>query len=297
MTALTWAAPGQSKYMYGVSKGVLFLRDEVGEYTEGVAFPGLTTVTESPSGAESNKQYADNRVYANLKSAEEFGATIEAFWYPKEFDRCNGLAEPVPGISIGQQNRETFGFSWRSEIGDDLNGSAGYKIHLAYGCDAAPTEVANTTVNDSPEAGALSWEVTTIPVEVGTYDTVEYKPTAHLVVDSTMTDPTALSDLLDILYGTNVDDPRLPLPAEVFELVGTGLTEVNMNVSTSKPTYVDATHIITLPAVTGVQWKINGVNKANGAQPALMVGQTADVTAHAQAGYNLVGDADDTFEY
>lgn len=290
MTRITWAAPGQKKWKTGVDRGVLFLRDGAGVYNQGVAWPGLTTVTESPSGAESNKQYADNSVYANLKSAEEFSATIEAFNYPLEFEACDGTAELVPGVKMGQQGRESFGFSYRVLLGDDLTSDAGYEVHLIYGADAAPSEVAHATVNDSPELAAFSWECTTTPVAV-----TGFKPTAHVTVSSLEVDPADLTALEDILYGTVGADPRLPLPDEVATIIG-GATAVNMNLAANQPTFANATGIVTLPAVTGVQWKVNGVNKAPGAQPAIAVGQTAEVDAvPVDNTYTLSGDTDFSF--
>jgi hypothetical protein len=291
MTVLTWDQVGERLYETGVDRGVLFLPNEFGEYDEGYAWNGLTTVTESPSGAESNPQYADNIKYLNLVSAEEFGATIEAFTFPDEFGQCDGTESPEVGIYLGQQGRRSFGLAYRTRLGNDLDGTDhGYKLHLVYGALAAPSEKAYATINDSPEAITFSWEVTTTPVSVS-----GYKPTALLVIDSTKVDPGALSDLEDILYGTVGDDARMPLPDEVITLVGTGVTDVNMAVAANSPTFVEGTGVITLPVVTGVQWKVNGINRAAGAQPAIAADTTAEVTAHAQAGYNLVGDDDWTF--
>lgn len=293
MTVLTWDAVGERLYETGVDKGVLYLRDANGEYPEGVAWNGLTTVTESPSGAESNKQYADNIVYLNLISVEEFGGTIEAFTYPEEFEECDGT-QLVNGVAIGQQNRSTFGLAYRTRVGDDIDGTdAGYKLHLVYGALAAPSEKAFATINDSPEAITFSWEFTTTPVTVAG----GYKPTALITIDSNKVDPADLASLEDILFGTVGDDARLPLPDEVLTLFGTGITNVDLGTPANQPTYVAGTHVVTLPTVTGVQWKINGVNKTPGAQPALTVGQTAEVTAHALSGYNLQGNDNWTFDY
>jgi hypothetical protein len=288
---LTWDNVGERRYETGVDRGVLYLPDGSGDYNEGHAWNGLTTVTESPSGAESNPQYADNVKYLNLVSAEEFGATIEAFTYPDEFGQCDGTAEPEPGIYLGQQGRRVFGLSYRTRVGNDLDGTDhGYKLHLVYGALAAPSEKAYATINDSPEAITFSWEVTTTPVAVD-----GYKPTALLTIDSTKVDAAALTDLEEILYGTEADDPRLPLPDEVITLVGTGVTDVNLSIQANQPTFVEATGVLTLPAVTGVQWKVNGANRAPGAQPAIAAGATVEVEAAAQSGYNLVGDDDWTF--
>lgn len=226
MPRITWDGPGERVYETGVSNGVLYIPDTTtGVYDDGVPWNGLTGVTESPSGAEANKQYADNQVYLNLTSAEEFGATVEAFTYPPEFGQFDGSAEPVPGVFFGQQRRGVFGLCYRTLIGNDLLGTDfGAKLHLVYGCQAAPSEKAYATVNESPEATAFSWELTTTAVAVGTIDGVTYKPTATVTVDSTKTDPAAFADLEDILYGsdgTPGTTARLPLPAEVVSLVGT----------------------------------------------------------------------------
>ncbi len=293
MAVLTWDDVGERLFETGVDHGVLYLPDETGDYDTGFAWNGLTTVTESPSGAEANAQYADNIKYLNLVSAEEFGATIEAFTFPEEFGQCDGTAEPMEGIYLGQQGRRVFGLSYRTRLGNDLTGvDYGYKLHLVYGCLAAPSERAYATINDSPEAISFSWEIATTPVAV-----TDYKPTALLTIDSTKVDPADLAALEEILYGSVGDEPRLPQPDEIITLIGTGLTDVDLGTPANQPTYNAGTHVVTLPAVTGVQWKINGINKANGAQPALTVGQTAEVTAHATAGYNLQGDNDWTFDY
>lgn len=216
MPKLIWDAPGTRLFEAGVDHGVLYLPDATGAYTEGHAWNGLVSVTESPSGAEANAQYADNIKYLNLISAEEFSATIEAFTYPDEFALCDGSAEPVPGVMIGQQARRAFGLGYRTLIGNDLVGNDyGYKHHLVYGAQAAPTEKAFTTINDSPEALTLSWELSTTPVEVP-----GFKPSATLIIDSTKVDPAALAALEAILYGDGTESARLPLPAEVFEILG-----------------------------------------------------------------------------
>ena len=223
MARIAWHAVGAKEYETGVDRGVLYLPDALtGEYDSGYAWNGLTAVTESPSGAESNKQYADNTVYLNLKSAEEFGGTIEAFTYPDEFAQCNGELEAAPGVRLGQQRRKSFGLSYRTLKGNDTEGlDFGYKIHLVYGADAAPSERAYGTVNDSPEATGLSWELTTTPVSVGEIDGVEYAPTASLTIDSTDVDAADLAALEAILYGDETLEPRLPMPAEVIELFAT----------------------------------------------------------------------------
>jgi hypothetical protein len=215
MAALVWDSVGDRFYETGVDHGVLYIPDANGSYDVGVSWNGLTTVTESPSGAEPNAQYADNIKYLNLISVEEFGATIEAFTYPPEFAEFDGLGVPQPGIYIGQQPRKTFGLSYRTRIGNDVDGdSHGYKLHLVYGCIATPSEKAYNTVNDSPEAIAFSWDISTTPVPV-----TGYKPTSLVVVDST-TVSGGLSALEDELYGNGANEARLPLPDEVITLLG-----------------------------------------------------------------------------
>lgn len=216
MAELKWDQVGERRFETGVDRGVLYLPDNTGAYVDGVAWNGLVTVTESPSGAEASPQYADNIKYLNLVSAEEFACTIEAFTYPDEFAQCDGTAEPEPGVYIGQQNRKLFGFSYRSRVGNDLAGTDyGYKLHLVYGALAAPSEKAYGTVNDSPEAITFSWEVSTTPVEVP-----DFKPTALLTLDSTKLSAADLAAVEDVLYGRGAATvARLPLPAEVLTLV------------------------------------------------------------------------------
>lgn len=249
MTKLLWDQSGERRFETGVDHGVLYLIT-AGLYDQGFVWNGLTTVTESPSGAEASPQYADNIKYLNLISAEEFTATIEAFTYPDEFGECDGTAQPEPGVYLGQQGRRPFGFSYRTLIGNDQDANAGYKINLVYGAQAAPSEKARTTVNDSPEATPFSWEVTTTPVAVGTIGGVDYRPTATLSSDSTVVDADALAALEDILYGTEGQDPRLPLPAEAIALFAG--TVVSADPAT--PTFVAGTGVITIPVVTGVRY-------------------------------------------
>jgi len=214
MAEIKWDGVGDRIFETGVDHGVLYVRDDTGKYPQGVAWNGLTTVTESPSGAEVTPQYADNMKYLNLQSAEEFGATIEAFMYPDEFAACDGTAEIAPGVFVGQQNRATFGFSYRTKVGNDTKGQDyGYKLHLIYGALAAPTEKSYTTINESPEAMTFSWEVSTTAVEVP-----GYKPAAQVVIDSTVVPPEYLAAVEDILYGTSTGTPKLPTPAELIAL-------------------------------------------------------------------------------
>lgn len=291
MTVLQWDNVGERRYETGVDHGVLYQLDETGSYVDGVPWNGLTTVTESPSGAESNKQFADNIVYVNLISAEEFGGTIEAFTYPDEFGQNDGTDSPADGLALGQQGRRPFGLVYRTLMGNDIDGQEhGYKLHLVYGAQAAPSEKAYATVNDSPEAIAFSWEFTTTPINV-----TGLKPTSILTVDSTTSDPDALADLEDILFGTVADDARLPTPDEVIALFTTGLTDVDLTLAANQPSFVSGTGVITLPSVTGVQWKVGGANVSAGAQPALSSGQQATVRATALEDYNLVGDETWTF--
>lgn len=214
MAALVWDQTGERMYETGIDRGVLYIPNGSGVYDTGFAWNGLTAVTESPSGAEASPQYADNIKYLNLVSAEEFGATIEAFTYPVEFGQCDGTAEPQPGIQIGQQSRKTFGLSYRTKVGNDVDGvEHGYKLHLIYGCLAAPSEKAYSTINDSPEAITFSWEVSTTPVLV-----TGMNPTSIMVIDSRTADPTDLAALEIILYGDVATEPRLPLPDEIVTL-------------------------------------------------------------------------------
>jgi hypothetical protein len=212
MPRLTWDDTGLRFYETGVDHGVLYIPDETGLYTAGVAWNGLTTVTESPSGAEPTAQYADNIKYLNMFSAEELAVTIEAFTYPDEFAQFDGLAIPTPGVAVGQQHRPTFGLSYRTKLGNDLQGdNYGYKLHLLYGCMASPSEKAYATVNDSPAAIAFSWSVSTNAVAV-----TDMKPTSLITIDSTQVDPVALSAFEDTLYGGAAAEPSLPLPDEVI---------------------------------------------------------------------------------
>lgn len=220
MAKLLWDQVGERFYETGARQGVLYLPDGSGAYNQGVAWNGLVSVTESPSGAESNKQYADDRVYVNLQSAEEFGGTIEAFMCPREFYACDGTAPAKPGVYVGQQPRKTFGLSYRTILGNDVDQNAfGYKLHLVYGCLAAPSEKGYTTVNESPEPITFSWEFSTTPVDVP-----GFSPTALITIPSNEVDPDELAALEDLLYGTEAGEPELPLPADVFALFTTPVT-------------------------------------------------------------------------
>lgn len=217
MAKLVWDKTGDRLYETGVKNGVLYI-PTAGVYSKGVAWNGLTAVTESPSGAEATALYADDTKYLSLMSTEEFGATIEAYTYPDEFAACDGSAELADGVMIGQQKRSIFGLCYKTTIGNDTEGNDhGYKLHIIYGALAKPSERAYATINDSPEAVTFSWEITTTPVNV-----TGAKPTASLVIDSTKADPSKLSALEDILYGKDGEpgnEPRLPLPDEIKTLM------------------------------------------------------------------------------
>lgn len=217
MPKLVWDATGERYYETGVKNGVLYI-PTAGVYSKGVAWNGLTAVTESPSGAEATALYADDMKYLNLYSAEEFGATIEAYTYPDEFAACDGSAELADGVLIGQQKRTPFGLCYKTTIGNDTDGNDhGYKLHIIYGAMASPSEKAYATINDSPEAITFSWEVTTTPVTVA-----GFKPTSYIVIDSTKVDSTKLTALEGILYGSESAEARLPLPDEIKTLMTTG---------------------------------------------------------------------------
>lgn len=226
MSKLVWDKTGERTYETGVKNGVLYLKDSDGTYSNGVEWNGLTAVTESPSGAEPTPLYADDIKYLNLLSTEEFAATVEAYTYPDEFAECDGSASLTDGVIIGQQTRKQFGMCYKTTLGNDVDGNEyGYKLHMIYGCLAAPSEKAYATINDSPEAITFSWEVSTTPVNVS-----DHKPTATLTIDSTKVDSSKLAALEVILYGKDPTtsggndgvNPRLPLPDEIATLMTTG---------------------------------------------------------------------------
>lgn len=287
MSRITWDATGERLYETGVDRGVLYPRSSSGEYINGVAWNGLVSVSESPSGAEATPQYADNIKYLNLVSAEEFGGTIEAFTYPAEFGQCDGSVQVSPGISVGQQTRRTFGLSYRTLLGNDVDATDhGYKLHLVYGALASPSERAYSTVNDTPEAITFSWEFSTTAVEVP-----NLRPSATITIDSTAVDSEALETLEDILYGSALQDPRLPLPAEIISIFeGTSTL-----VFATAPTFNPATNTITIPTVTGVEYTING-SVVSGS---VIIDEDTLVRARAIPGYILSQASDDdwAFEY
>lgn len=215
MAKLVWDETGKRLYETGVSKGVLYVQTDDGTYGNGVAWNGLTAVNESPSGAEATPLYADDIKYLELTSTEEYGASIEAYTYPEEFEQCDGSAELGAGVTIGQQPRKAFGFCYRTLIGNDVkNNDYGYKIHIVYGAKAAPSEKAYQTVNDSPEAITFSWELTTTPVNVA-----GHKPTACVTIDSTKVEPAKLTSIEEALYGSDTKEPKLLLPDEIAAII------------------------------------------------------------------------------
>lgn len=284
MAELVWDEVGKRFYETGVDRGVLYIPNEAGLYDNGVAWNGLYTVTESPSGAEPNAQYADNIKYLNLFSAEQFGATLEAYTYPDEFAPFDGLGVPIPGVAVGQQFRGLFGLSYRTRIGNDVEGdNYGHKIHLVYGCQASPSEKAYNTINDSPEAITFSWEISTTPVAV-----TDMRPTSLITIDSTVVDADALAALELILYGDTGVDPALPSPDTVISMFSGTVTVV----TATQPTFADNT--ITIPTVAGVTYYIDNV-----AQVAGDVDITEDtlVTARADLGYVLTPGTDNDWFY
>lgn len=218
MSKIVWDQTGERLYETGVKRGVLYVQDSGGTYPKGVAWNGLTAVTESPSGAEATPLYADDIKYLNLMSTEELGGTIEAYTYPDEFAECDGSASIATGVYIGQQPHKTFGMCYTTTVGNDVDGNAhGYKLHLIYGALASPSEKAYSTINDSPEAITFSWEFSTTPVNV-----TGFKPTANIVIDSTKATPEKMAALEKILYGDTEVEPRLPLPDEVAQVMTAG---------------------------------------------------------------------------
>lgn len=229
MPRLTWDGVGQKIFETGLDRGVHYLPDATGAYTKAEAWNGLTNFTERPTGAEANAHYADNIKYANIISAEDYEGTIEAFTYPDQFAQCDGSAEVTPGMRIGQQPRVMFGLSYRTLMGNDLKGqSYGYKIHALYGCQVSPSDKTRETINESPEPVNFSWELTTTPVPV-----TGFQPTAHVEIDSTKFEPEALKRLEDVLYGTDTEEARLPMPDEIAQILNGGGTVETQNVTKS----------------------------------------------------------------
>lgn len=291
MTALTWDQTGQRFYETGVDRGVLYMPDVTGAFTNGVAWNGLTAITESPTGAETNPQYADNIKYLNLFSAEDFNLTLEAFTYPDEFAQFDGTWIAYPGVYVGQQARKPFGLSYRTRLGNDLASEEyGYKLHLIYNCLASPSEKSYNTINDSPEAITFSWEISTNPVTV-----TGKKPTALITIDSSKVMPANLTVLENALWGTGGTDPRLPMPDEVISMFAGSLTSV---IATA-PTFVSGTGVITIPTVTGVRYRradtgaiVTGTVTISGA-----AGSYLTITAEALTGYILSPASDDDWTF
>lgn len=286
MAELEWDLVGERRFETGVDHGVLYIPDANGAYVDGVAWNGLTTVTEKPSGAEPNAKYADNIKYLNLYSAEQFGATLEALTYPDEFAQFDGVAVPTPGVSVGQQTRKPFGLGYRTRVGNDQAGDdLGFKLHLAYGCTASPSERAYGTVNDSPDAVPFSWDLSTQPVAVP-----GLKPSALITIDSTKVDADALADLMRILYGDVGVDPALPLPATIIGMFSAAIVEV----VPVAPAYNGATHTITIPATAGVTYYINGEPQAAGD---VVIAADTVVTARPNPGNVFAPGIDDDWFY
>lgn len=289
MAVLTWDGVGERLYETGIDRGVLYIPNN-GIYDQGYAWNGLVSVTESPSGAEATPQYADNIKYLNLVSAEEFGATIEAFTYPDAFMQCDGTAQPTAGVSVGQQSRKSFGFSYRTKVGNDVDGADfGYKLHLVYGALAAPSEKAFNTVNDSPEAITFSWELTTTPVPV-----TGLKPTAILTIDSTKVPLANLQALEAALYGTAGTSARLPLPDEVISMFSGAQTAVSPTAPTAT-----ADGVITIPTVTGVTYRRADTNAVvTGTVTIPTMGQSVVIRATPSSGlYKFNPNVDDDWAF
>jgi hypothetical protein len=285
MSILYWDQLGERFFETGVDKGVLYLPNVNGVYTDGVAWNGLTSVTESPSGAEPTPMYADNVKYLNMYSVEEFSATIEAYTFPDEFAQFDGMATPTSGVTVGQQTRSKFGLSYRTRMGNDISGDElGYKLHLIYGCQASPSERAYNTVNDSPEAITFSWSIATTPVSVG-----GLKPTSILTIDSTKVNSSALGTLEDFLYGTAGTDPSLPLPDAVIALFSGETSSVTPQV----PSFNGST-IITIPDQAGVTYYDGLTALSDGAYT---ITENTIITARPNAGYYFPANVDDDWLY
>jgi len=291
MTVLQWDQTGDRLYETGVDQAVLYIPTN-GVYDLGVPWNGITSVTESPSGAEPNAQYADNIKYLNLLSREEFAGTIEAFMYPDEFGVCDGTTEPLPGMFLSQQARSPFGLCYRTKLGNDVEADDyGYKLHMIYGALAAPSEKAYATINDTPEAITFSWAFSTTPVVL-----VGSRPTALVVVDSTQVDSDALAALEDELYGTAGSDARLPLPDEIYTILSAGAPVEAVTVT---PTFVPATGVITIPSVTGVTYRRADTNAvvAAGTVTIGVAGASLIIRAFASSGYVLSEESDTSWTF
>ena len=289
MAVLTWDDLGQRFYETGVDHGVLYVPDDGGIYSPGVAWNGLTTVTESPSGADATAQFADNIKYLNLVSAEQFGGTIEALTYPDEFQQFDGLAIPTAGVAVGQQTRKRFGLCYRTLKGNDLEGNDfGYKLHLMYGVQASPSQKAYGTVNDTPAPIAFSWTVTTTPAPVS-----GLKPTSLITIDSSEVDGTALANLQTVLYGSSGIDPLLPTPDAVIAMFSGSVTVVD---PLTAPTYNSGTHTITVPTQTGITYYVGDTPITAGSH-VLSSGQHEIITARANNGFIIGAGNDSDWEF
>jgi hypothetical protein len=289
MSALVWDDTGNRKYETGVDHGVLYpLNAETALYDTGFSWNGLTTIKEQPTGAGANPQYADNIKYLNIQSAETFGGTIEALTYPDEFGACDGTSAPVPGLTVGQQTRQTFGLSYRSKVGSDVSADLGFKIHLVYGALASPSEKDFVSINASPASVTFSWAFECTPAAV-----TAMNPTCLIVIDSTKVDAGALATLEDFLYGTSGTDPSLPSPDDVIALFSGTITHITLT-----PATFNGAHTITIPTQTGVTYYLDGVVHTAGTVN-LTTGQSKIVSATANAGYafNLPVDTDWEFTF
>lgn len=299
MTVLTWDGTGEKVYETGVDHGVLYIPDESGVYDDGVAWNGLVTVTESPSGAEQTKTYADNIIYGVLTSIEEFGATIEAYTYPDEFAPFDGLSVPVAGVLVGQQPRGVFGLCYRTRKGNDVAGtSLGYKLHLLYGLSASPSEKAYGTINDSPEMITFSWTITSVPTSV-----TGLQPTSLIVIDSTEVDSTQLAALEELLYGGVSSDPSLPTPDEVIAIfqgtaLATGVT-VTGGVDSIAIAGTTTNYLFTVKSWDGDEWQpvVGGtlVNEA-AAEALVLANGIHQVTLHASGAHYVPAAQQELFE-
>lgn len=291
MAVLSWDQTGQRFYETGVDRCVLYIPDAGGVYTNGVAWNGVTAITESPTGAETNPQFADNIKYLNLFSLEEYEMTLEAYTYPDQFAQFDGTWIAYQGVYVGQQNRTPFGLSYRTRLGNDLlSDDYGYKLHLVYNCLASPSERSYNTVNDSPEAITFSWDIATTPVNV-----TGRKPTSIITIDTTKVVAANLTALTNALWGTGGTDPRLPFPDEVIAMFAGSLTTV----TATAPTFVSTTGVITIPTVTGVRYRradtgaiVTGTVTIAGASGAYL-----SITAEPLNGYVLSLSSDDDWTF
>lgn len=275
MSKLVWDQVGERYYETGTKNGVLYPQNAQGEYPLGVAWSGLTGVTESPSGGDANDIYADDMKYLSLRGAEDFGGTVTCYSYPDEWEECDGSAEPVSGLTIGQQVRKPFGMVFKSVKGNDtVKDDYGYKLHLIYNATASPSERAYQTVNDSPEAIEFSYEFTTIPIAIS-----GYKPIARMTIDSTKCNADRLKNLEDVLFGTESSDPRLPLPDEVVSILRDSTVDPSVTVIPSRTSVVAGAKVAlgsqVVPTGTSITWSSSDTDKATVDQTGLVTGVAA----------------------